>query len=282
MQGKNIPKNASSPRLSSGWSLRRSSSSQSVLDDEYAHVNSRSKQVKLSLLKYNSMSSRLSLTRAAVRKHSCPIEEFPRAVERVKLHMKSPILFDRQLSRPEAVTTNAHESRFTIINDYPVISTKFKRVVSPVFSKSMGRKQKKEDSSPTTEYSPKIEVVRDHAGLGSPIWKSKQGRKSLTAKLETHWKDYDVNFGSIDRQVSVPLFDKSPSRPQSTLGSLPSFMCSINTRQGMRLINEKSLKMSEYAKWDYYLPESAFSKTASKSMRSVNSGKSSPKRNKGH
>lgn len=283
MQGKSISRNASSPRLNSAWSIRRSSSSQSMVEDEYAHVNTRSKQDTLRLLKYShrhsSMSSRPNLTRggSSVRKHACPTEEFPRSVERVKLHMKSPILFDRQLSRPAQISTNAHESRFTVINDYPVISTKYRRVVSPDFGKSLGRIIRKGSCSPATECNPIIEVVKCRAGFDSPQWKTKQGRNSNTPKLEKAL-NYVVNFSSVDKQVAVPLFDKSSSRPQSSMGSLPSFMCKINSRQAIRLISEKSLKMSKYAEWDYYVPESTFSSLAFKSTQIANSAKSSPRR----
>lgn len=156
------------------------------------------------------MSSRISLTtKGHVSKHICPIAESPRLVERVKLHIKSPILFDRQLCRPGIASTNAHESRFTIINDNPVISSKHKRVVSPVFSKALGRKNKKRVDI-VTEYTPNLEVIKDHSGAGSPKWQSKQGRKPFVKPVNA--LTYDLNYASVDRKSPVPLFDKGPPR----------------------------------------------------------------------
>mmetsp|Transcript_7603 Transcript_7603/g.14268 ORF Transcript_7603/g.14268 Transcript_7603/m.14268 type:complete len:224 (+) Transcript_7603:4280-4951(+) len=222
------------------------------------------------------MSLNLSYTQGRSKKHSCQFDDFPPIVERVKTHMKSPIKFERQIARPAITPINAHESRFTSFNDNPSISGKYKRVVSPSFSRSPGRKDTIHDISQITEYDAKIDVVRDRAGSGSPQWKTKQGRKSsLTANTDV---TYNIKYHSVDRQLYVPNFEKAVSRPQSNLGKLPSFMVNIASRQGLRLINEKSLRMNKYPEIEYYLPESSF--YHSKSVRiekSVMSGRNSPK-----
>lgn len=205
-----------------------------------------------------------------------PFDEFPPIVERVKTHMKSPIQFDLQVARPAITSMNVHESRFSPFNDNPKISGKFRRVVSPSFSKAPGRKSTNLDVSKYSEYTPKIDVVKDRSGSGSPEWKTKVGRRSIVTACTDVM--YHVNYRFIDRQVLVPNFRKAVSRPIGTLEKLPAFMISINSRQGLRQINEKSLIMNKSPEIEYYLPDSSFvSSKSSKLDRSMKQSKSSPR-----
>lgn len=222
------------------------------------------------------MSLNLSYTHGKSKRHSSQVEDYIPIVERVKTHMKSPIKFERQIARPAISATNAHESRFTSYNDNPQISGKYKRVVSPSFSKSTGRKSTITDISQIAEYDPKIDVVRDRAGSGSPMWKTKQGRNSSFGTISD--MTYRVNYHSVDRQVLVPNFEKSVSRPLSTIGKLPAFMVNLSSRNGMGLINEKSLRMNKYPELEFYLPESSFSPSRSAKLnKSMRSGRGSPR-----
>lgn len=234
-------------------------------------ANSVRRHMPLKSLEGSPKPSRLRQASFFVLKHSDTVETDSNIAGRVRLHLKSPISFDLQLSRPEPASPSAHEGRFDHPTVYPPISTLHRRVVSPNFSRALSRKKQKRHDSPKHEYSPNIEVVKCHAGLGSPKWRSKQGRKA--ASIKANDLTYNVKFNYVDRQVSVPLFDKNSSRPHSDLEKLPSFMCSTNSRLDLRLINDRSLKMSKFADLDYYLPISSFSKAERKS------GKASPQPN---
>jgi hypothetical protein len=189
--------------------------------------------------------------------------------------MQAPIMFDRQLSRPSILSKDVHESRFMFFNDNPVISTKFKRVVSPVFKKSLARKPLNLEILQIPDYNPHFEALVDRTGTASPQWKTKQGRKSETGKVLG--VTYDIKYSTVDRQVSVPVFDKSPQRPESMLTSLPSFMCAVNSRQAMNQLNEKSLKMSKYTARDFFSPRSSFDPKTPKNKLLQTLGSASPK-----
>lgn len=198
----------------------------------------------------------MALSRSFDRSKLSTVNDFSPIAERVKPHMKSPIKFERQKARPDISPINAHESRFTKFNDNPSIYSKFRKIVSPSFSRTTGRKSTFQDISQITEYDPKIDFVRDRAGSGSPMWKTKQGRKSALAEISD--TTYSVKYQSIDARVPAPNFERTVSRPHSTVGHLPSFMVNVNTRQAMKLINDKSLQMNKYAELKFYLPDSSF------------------------
>jgi hypothetical protein len=206
-------------------------------------------------------------------------EDFPPLAERPKSRVKSPIKFELQRARPDISPTNAHESRFLLFNDNPRIFSKSRKVPSPSFSKSPGRKSKALDISKLTDYNPKIDTVKDLAGKGSSKWKTKQGRKeALGATTDLI---HAVKYQSIDRKVSVPCYKKAASvRPRSTMGKLPRFMESTASRSALRLITDKSLKMNKFAELAFFMPESSFCQRNWDSQylsRTMRSGKDFPK-----
>jgi hypothetical protein len=160
-------------------------------------------------------------------------------------------------------------------NDNPVISTKFKRVVTPAFKKSLGRNSRNKEILEAPDYKPQFEALDNRTGTAFPQWKTKQGRKSETGQVLG--VTYNIKYSSVDRQVSVPVFDKSPQRPESSMASLPSFMCAVNSRQAIKQLNEKSLKMSKYTETDFFSPGSSFNPKDTKHSRSQKLGSASPK-----
>lgn len=167
-------------------------------------------------------------------------------LENLQRHIPSAIPLDKQTPRPEFTknTKDVNEKRFIMYDHINEHISKYRRTATPSLAKSRPRDNKyllnQTENSPS--YEPSFKLVSDDLGKVAKFNNYNSHKPILLSHL-INTRDYQINYGLIEKRVNIPDFTKTSPRTDDS-SPLPCFMQPINSRLGLEVINEKMLLMN--------------------------------------
>ena len=161
------------------------------------------------------------------------------------------VCFDKQVPRPDfcTYTQDVNANRFVSFNTAPSASSNTRKISSPNFSMSQGRRRSLMYSTLEGQpsYDPKYKQVWKKLDTGLVQFNKVEGRKQK--KLSCTDVYLDVSYNGVDKKVKSPVLNKSQPKPCDPV--LPMYMLKNVTRGNS--ITDKGLEMNYY-KTTNFLP----------------------------
>jgi hypothetical protein len=194
------------------------------------------------------------------------VKEFSREIpEKPKRKIVGPLTFAQQVSREDSSPKKEgpHEMRFTYI-EFPPVSTKSHKILSPNISKSLGRDRSalylNKQYSP--DYAPNFEFGRKGLGSCGPMFNKVSQRKpmlNLTMTISDQLPDPNNSIRAQSRPIRTPIFKSVLSRESDPTSPLPSFMQkSVNSRISIGTLSQKTLEINNYSHGKFQSMTSSF------------------------
>lgn len=172
--------------------------------------------------------------------------DFESPPEKPRKKVKTPISFDKQISRPSitSYSNDVNEERFVKFDDMPENYSKYKRVSTPNLCKGTERNKLFPSHEHSPDYNPSFKLVTNDIGKVTKFEKY-SARKEGKVDFQNDVRVYKPNYSFVEKKICGPDFAKISSRPTSA-SPLPCFMKNANWRTAIGLMNEKSLEMNYY------------------------------------